>query len=81
MNNNSYIGECVICRQGRLEILKEKETGKLFIYCEECEAEWETPQDALINQNGSCFKYGLAESAPLKDIKKAGWFSYITERP
>lgn len=45
MDNCYFIGNCPICRQGMQEILKERETSKLYICCDECEAEWHTPQE------------------------------------
>ena len=41
------IGYCKICKQGLLEIVKDKLTKKIFICCDECEAEWNNPEDAL----------------------------------
>ena len=41
------IGYCKICKQGLLEIVKDKLTKKKFICCDECEAEWNNPEDAL----------------------------------
>lgn len=53
------IGKCKICNQGLLEIVKDKESGIVYICCDECEAEWEKPEDALIPQNGTRNKFGL----------------------
>lgn len=81
MDNSYFIGSCPICRQGMQEILKERETGELYICCDECEAEWHSPQDALADRSGSRFKYGLSDPASIEDIKKAGWLSYVKESP
>ena len=42
-----YVGHCLICKQGMLEIVKEIKTGICFICCDECEAEWDNPENAL----------------------------------
>ena len=52
------IGICGVCKQGLLEIVKDKTTKKIYICCEECEAEWDTPVNALCNKNGTRGKYG-----------------------
>ena len=40
------IGYCKICKQGLLEIAQDKLTKKIFICCDECEAEWDNPEDS-----------------------------------
>lgn len=77
MKKEYFIGSCPICKQGMLEILKEKKTGKLFISCDECEAEWKSPQDALSNQGATRFCYDLANSATSQEIEATGWSKYI----
>ena len=52
------IGYCKICKQGLLEIVKDKLTKKIFICCDECEAEWNNPEDALKGINGTRNKHG-----------------------
>ena len=77
MKNIFYIGYCPICRQGLLEIVKEKTTDKLFIYCDECEAEWETPANAVNNVNGSRNKYGEIVEATETEIATKKWQDYV----
>ncbi len=71
------IGSCLICKQGYLEIVKEEHSGKMFICCDECEAEWENPEDALQKKNGSRQKYGKIIEPSLEDIQSEGWGKYI----
>jgi len=78
--NNEYkyiIGSCKICKQGCLEIVKEQETDKLFIYCDECEAEWETPEEAIQNKNGSRFKHRKVIEATHDEINTINWEEYL----
>ena len=76
-----YIGNCPVCYEyGRLEIDKDLTTGKYLVYCEECLAEWDSPQDALKNVNGRRnFEGGPVRSASLDEIVSLGWDKYVVE--
>lgn len=71
------IGRCSICKQGMLEIVKEKSSGKLIICCDECEGEWEEPSDALQGTNGSRNKYGQTCDVTLNEVSRIGWTHYL----
>lgn len=78
--NNEYkykIGACKVCKQDCLEIVKEQETDKLFIYCDECEVEWKTPEEAIQNKNGSRFKYGKVIEPTYDEINAINWEKYL----
>jgi hypothetical protein len=77
MKKEFFIGRCLICHYGMLEIVKEKATGKIFIACDECEAEWANPEDALINKNGSRGKYGAVSEVSADEINGLRWNSYV----
>ncbi|MBR5484987.1 MAG: hypothetical protein IKV41_00575 [Oscillospiraceae bacterium] len=69
----SNIGQCRVCKQGLLEIVKEEKTNEIFICCDLCEGEWQTPEDAFNNQNGSRNKYGKVIYPTAKEIKSMHW--------
>ena len=77
-----YIGQCPICRgYGRLEIDKDFIDNEYLVMCEECLAEWKTPQDALNNINGrrcSCPE-ARVRSASLDEIREMGWEKFIVD--
>lgn len=64
------IGHCKICKQGLLEVVKDKLTGEIFICCDECEAEWNNPEDALNCINGTRNKYGEIEYPSMEEIQR-----------
>lgn len=73
-----YIGDCPICRYGRLEIHKDIAVDEYFVMCEECFAEWKNPQDALQNIRGKrTFGKGAIRSATIDEIKILGWDKFV----
>jgi hypothetical protein len=44
--NYAWIGVCPACSQGRQLIARNNNSGKLFILCEDCYAEWRSPEEA-----------------------------------
>lgn len=77
MNKEFHVGQCLVCRQGMLEIVKEKKSGNIFVVCDECEAEWENPKDALKKVNGTRGKYGAITGVTLNEIQILRWDKYI----
>lgn len=71
------IGSCPLCKQGYLEIVKEQETNVLFICCDECMGEWESPEDALLKRNGSRLKFGKVVEPTFEEICSVNWQQYI----
>ena len=76
-----HVGSCLICQQGLLEILKDAQTGKIYICCDECEVEWENPSDALKCQNGTRGRYGKIAPLRLEEILQQKWEADIFELP
>ena len=70
------IGWCRICNQGWLEIVKDKETQKLFICCTECESEWDSPEITNDVKLSTHNKYGMIEMPTYDEIKVYGWEKY-----
>lgn len=78
--NNEYqykVDSCPICLQGYVEIVKEQETGKLFVCCDECEAEWETPEDVKQKKQGTRCKFGKVTEPTYDEICNMNWMEYI----
>ena len=56
-----------------------KKTKKIFICCDECEAEWNNPEDALKGINGTRNKHGEIEYPNIEDILREKWSVSINE--
>jgi hypothetical protein len=46
MKTFAAIGTCPLCGQGRLIIARDNALGDLYVLCEECESEWDSPEQA-----------------------------------
>ena len=78
-----FIGNCPICRDyGMLEILFNFKEKKCSIMCEECWAEWNSPEDVFKSVKGFRKSYPEAEArtATIEEIRAAGWEKYIVEQ-
>ena len=68
---------CPVCNQGWVEIVKEENTGMLFLCCDECEAEWTNPDEIGIPYKGSRFKFGKIIEPSYDEIVDKGWKNCI----
>ncbi len=81
MDNSIYIGRCPICRgYGMLEIVINDANKTYSVMCDECFAEWKTPEYALDNRGG--FRDSTpnvrVRAATIDEIKTQGWERFIT---
>jgi len=75
---SSYIGGCPVCC-GMLEIIIGVNDQKCSIMCDECSAEWDSPENALNRIGGSrSSSNGVkVRTATFDEIKKANWGKYV----
>ncbi|WP_094229255.1 hypothetical protein [Methanolobus psychrotolerans] len=71
---------CPVCNQGWVEIAKDVNSKRLFLLCEECESEWDEPNN-IKNSTSTRDKYGLIEVPLLEEIRKKKWDQYIVKDP
>ena len=67
---------CPICNQGWVQIVKEIETEVLFLLCEECESEWNNPQE-IEKENCTRDTYGFITTPTYSEIMEKGWQKFI----
>ncbi|AKB32387.1 hypothetical protein MSSIH_1697 [Methanosarcina siciliae HI350] len=67
---------CPICNQGWVEIAKDTSSKELFLFCEECESEWDDPLN-IKKDTSTRDKYGLVEVPSLAEIQDKKWYEYI----
>ena len=62
--------------QGRLFICREKESGDLYLHCEECEWGFRDPRRCADASDGFLAIDGESDIATLSEIETAGWSCY-----
>ncbi len=78
--NVAVVGFCPVCGQGRQLVAQENPTKRLFIYCEECEAEWDSPSDAKQVQLATRDKYGACTLVGVEEVREHPWFSSVINK-
>ncbi|MCL2382992.1 MAG: hypothetical protein FWC79_02245 [Oscillospiraceae bacterium] len=82
MLKHIYLNIINDCCNGSLEFRVEKNTNKLFIQCNDCEVQYNSPEEAIdinnIDKEIERYKgYGKSRPATLEEISDAGWNEYI----
>ncbi len=76
----AYVGVCPYCGQGRQFVARENSTERLFILCEECEAEWDTPSDARDVNLITLDKYGACSFVGVDELREHPWFPSVVNQ-
>lgn len=73
MKDYAIVGSCAVCGQGRLIVAKECSTGCLYVLCEECESEWESPVDCQKVELATHDERGRSELLEREDVMAHPW--------
>jgi hypothetical protein len=76
MRDYAVIGGCVICSQGMLYIARATASQELFVSCEECLSEWESPTTVSIGKS-TWGKHESAELVEYEDLKDHPWLEAV----
>jgi hypothetical protein len=76
----AFVGFCPVCGQGRQLVARESSTSRLFVYCEECEAEWDSPSDAKEIALATRDRYGPCTLVGIDDLREHQWLSSVLNR-
>ena len=71
------IGSCRLCSQGRLLIAKDTATRTLYIFCEECESEWESPEESRDSDLGTQDRFGVSTFLDRVDLRGHPWERFL----
>lgn len=78
--NEFKVGWCPICNQGWQVIVKDTDTEKLFIMCEECLSLWDHPLNIKMGKKALDKNNWIDEVIPTyREIERAGWVRYLVE--
>lgn len=67
---------CPECKIGSVFAVKDKNSNKIYAYCEECDTLWKTPED-ISERRYLAEEFEWGGYASLKEVKKFGWGKYI----
>lgn len=71
-------GECPICRQGQLLAVTCAADAQILVMCDDCESQWQTPQDAKSFENALTVEVHEVKEATAEEVEAAGWASSAT---
>lgn len=74
---DNKVAWCPICNQGWVEIVKEIDTGIFFCCCNECESEWDDPENIKKETVNWPEKYGKICDTTAEEIEQLGLDKYI----
>jgi hypothetical protein len=77
MKNYAAIGICPVCSQGRRIIARDDATGTLYVVCEECESEWETPAESRSVDAATQGVHGRSTFLDRADLVDHPWKQFL----
>lgn len=77
MKDYAAIGACLLCGQGRLIVAKDYNSGELYILCEECESEWESPEKANNIEFATRDVHGRSTLLEREDLEGHEWQRFL----
>jgi hypothetical protein len=76
----AVVGTCPVCGQGRQWIVSDTATNRLYVSCEECEAQWDSPHNLKDTDAIRGEGYGRHVKVRVEDIRKHPWFAFVTNK-
>ncbi len=72
-----HVGNCPACRNGRLFLFRETDTGDVYGHCEECEQGFRSPDEIDANSGfPTLLNPSDAQWATAEDIGRSVWANY-----
>jgi hypothetical protein len=75
--NYAWIGVCPVCGQGRQMIARESHSGRLYVHCEDCESEWQSPQEARALNRASRDTFGPSTDLTRDELAEHPWSTFL----
>lgn len=67
------LGQCGTCRQGQLVAMKVAGSNRLLLMCDDCESQWNAPQDSAFYDKALKEEVSGLVLASSQDVLEAGW--------
>lgn len=73
------VGICPIC-QGSLQVYRENSTGRLFVGCDECLSEWDSPGGAPNMECALRDQYAPCSPVSVDELREHEWFASVINK-
>jgi hypothetical protein len=77
MSSPYHTGWCPFCNQGWQVVERRRNVQGLFIHCQECMLDWDSPETAKAPNLGVFQKYDSEGYATREDLLAHGWSQYV----
>jgi uncharacterized Zn ribbon protein len=77
MKNYAAIGACPVCGQGRLIVARDHSSQSLYVLCEECESEWESPEESKTAEAATHDVHGQSTLLDRLDLEEHPWRKWL----
>ena len=73
---STTFGECPICHQGQLLVVKGVVLNRLLLMCDDCESQWSSPQATQSYENALHVEQQVVDASE-EEISAAGWDKWV----
>jgi hypothetical protein len=77
MARHYHVGWCPFCNQGWQVVVRDRNTHGLFIRCQECLSEWDSPEAAKGRKLAVFQKHESEGYATREDLLAHSWDQYV----
>jgi hypothetical protein len=77
MKNVAAIGTCKVCGQGRLIVARDETSKSLYVLCEECESEWDNPEQSQRIEEASRDNHGPSTFLERDELEGHPWKVFL----
>ena len=71
---------CPVCGQGRVFIALGRQAKDMFVMCEDCESEWDSPEQALAGARPTRGEHPFTRFAGADDLEGHPWLGFVVNR-
>jgi hypothetical protein len=72
-----HVGWCPFCNQGWQVVERDRNTRRLFVHCQECLLDWDSPGTAKDPSLGVFQKHDSDGYATREDLLTHSWVQYV----
>lgn len=71
---------CPVCGQGRILVALEKDDHSLFVICEDCESEWNGPEESHDASKTSRDQHSFLRYLESDEMKNHPWYAMVINK-